>query len=59
MIDLNKTPKSQGYTFPAEWEEHEATWLSWPHKEESWPGKLEEIYPFTVNLLKFFQKTNS
>ena len=38
-----KKPKELGYTFPAEWEEHEATWLSWPHKEESWPGKLEEI----------------
>ena len=38
-----KTPKQLGYVFPAEWEEHEATWLSWPHKEESWPGKLEEI----------------
>ena len=34
MIDLTKTPKSQGYVFPSEWEEHEATWLSWPHKEE-------------------------
>jgi agmatine deiminase len=24
---------------------HEATWLSWPHKEASWPGKLDTIYP--------------
>ena len=23
-----KTPKQLGYVFPAEWEEHEATWLS-------------------------------
>ena len=22
--DIHKTPKSQGYVFPAEWEEHEA-----------------------------------
>jgi agmatine deiminase len=28
---------------PAEWEPHEATWISWPHKEESWPGKMEII----------------
>jgi len=28
---------------PAEWEPHEATWLSWPHKEESWPGAFETI----------------
>ncbi|MBW4888727.1 agmatine deiminase family protein [Mucilaginibacter sp. HMF5004] len=37
-------PASQGYTFPAEWVKHTATWLSWPHKEESWPGKIETIY---------------
>ncbi len=28
---------------PAEWEPHEATWLAWPHKEESWPGLFEAI----------------
>ena len=36
--------QEQDYFFPAEWEKHEATWLSWPHKNESWPGKLESIY---------------
>lgn len=38
------TPKSLGYTFPTEWAKHEATWLSWPHKEESWPDKIHTIY---------------
>jgi len=38
------TPKELGYCFPAEWHHHTATWLSWPHKEESWPGKIETIY---------------
>ncbi len=38
------TPKSLGYYFPAEWHQHKATWLSWPHKEESWPGKIDTIY---------------
>jgi agmatine deiminase len=41
---FNDSPKRAGYSFPAEWEEHEATWLSWPHKEASWPGKIETIY---------------
>ena len=41
---FNSTPKQLGYHFPAEFEPHEATWLSWPHKEESWPGKIETIY---------------
>jgi agmatine deiminase len=28
---------------PAEWEPHRATWISWPHHEPDWPGKLEAI----------------
>lgn len=28
---------------PAEWEEHEATWLAWPHLESHWPGKFQPI----------------
>lgn len=39
------TPKELGYRMPAEWEPHRATWLSWPHKEASWPGKLDVILP--------------
>ncbi|MFC3199735.1 agmatine/peptidylarginine deiminase [Parapedobacter deserti] len=38
------TPKDSGYFFPAEWHPHRATWLSWPHKEASWPGKLDAVY---------------
>lgn len=44
MIDLTKTPASQGYIFPAEWAKQEAMWLSWIHKEESWPGKIDTVY---------------
>ncbi len=29
--------------FPAEWEPHAATWISWPHKEASWPGRFAPI----------------
>jgi agmatine deiminase len=28
---------------PAEWEEHEATWLAWPHELTDWPGKFAPI----------------
>lgn len=31
------------YTFPAEWQPHEATWIAWPHHEPDWPGKLGPI----------------
>ncbi|MEC4004703.1 agmatine deiminase family protein [Flavobacterium sp. SUN052] len=39
-----QTPKELGFYFPAEFNPQRALWLSWPHKEESWPGKIEEIY---------------
>ena len=28
---------------PAEWEPHAATWLSWPHNRDTWPGRFEPI----------------
>jgi agmatine deiminase len=28
---------------PPEWGPHRGTWLSWPHKEASWPGKFEPV----------------
>jgi agmatine/peptidylarginine deiminase len=37
------TPAALGYTMPAEWEKHEATWLGWPHNASDWPGKFETI----------------
>jgi len=56
---MTATPKSLGYHFPAEFEKHDATWLSWPHKEASWPGKIERIYPaysFFVKVLSAVEK---
>lgn len=52
MYTDNITPKSLGYRFPAEWERHAATWLSWPHKEESWPGKIDTIYTPYAEFIK-------
>src|SRR5580692_9730464 len=37
------TPAKLGYSFPAEWEPHVATWLGWPHNASDWPGKFEVI----------------
>ncbi|MEX1241617.1 MAG: agmatine deiminase family protein [Cyclobacteriaceae bacterium] len=50
---MNKfIPKEHGYYFPAEFDEHVATWLSWPHKEASWPGKIETIFPVYARFVK-------
>lgn len=42
---MRATPVELGYRMPPEWALHQATWLSWPHNEASWPGKLEAILP--------------
>lgn len=46
------TPKQLGYHFPAEFAKHESTWLSWPHKEASWPGKIDTIFPVYAKFIK-------
>lgn len=38
-----RTPAEFGFSMPAEWEKHEATWLGWPHNTTDWPGKLDTI----------------
>ena len=46
------TPQQLGFHFPAEFASHEATWLSWPHKEASWPGKIQTIYKPYAQFIK-------
>jgi agmatine deiminase len=52
MNNGEPTPKELGYYFPAEFAPHDATWLSWPHKEASWPGKIHTIYPAYSQFIK-------
>ncbi|MDZ7644894.1 MAG: agmatine deiminase family protein [Woeseiaceae bacterium] len=33
---------------PAEWSPHQGTWMSWPHKRDSWPGKFAPVEPVMV-----------
>ncbi len=59
MAINNNYPATYSYIFPPEWAPHEATWLTWPHKEASWPGKLEAIYaPYCkfIEILSFSEK---
>jgi agmatine deiminase len=41
-----QTPASLGYRMPAEWEPHDATWLSWPRREGiSFPESFDRVLP--------------
>jgi agmatine deiminase len=51
------TLKQLGYYFPAEFHPHVATWLSWPHKEASWPGKINSIYPQYCQFIKYLTES--
>jgi agmatine deiminase len=48
----DSTPRQFGYRMPAEWEPHAATWLSWPHKEASWPGQFAPIPRLYAHLVR-------
>jgi len=37
------TPKKLGFRFPAEWERHESTWLTYPKQNDSWPDHFDEV----------------
>jgi agmatine deiminase len=37
------TPHSLGFRLPAEWDQHECTWLGWPHELTDWPGKFSPV----------------
>ena len=45
-------PAKEGYYFPAEWEKHAATWLSWPHNKQTWSSKFESIWPAYLEFIQ-------
>jgi agmatine deiminase len=52
MSPESRTPAQLGYRWPAEWEPHTATWLSWPHNPDTWPGRIESIPPVWAELVR-------
>jgi agmatine deiminase len=37
---MTDTPRTLGYSMPAEWERHEGTWLAWPKNRETFPKEI-------------------
>jgi agmatine deiminase len=35
------SPRDDGFAMPAEFAEHQATWMSWPTRESLWHGRLD------------------
>ncbi len=55
-----ETPRSLGYRMPAEWERHEATWLSWPKNRLTFPddviANVERIYCQMIEALSWDER---
>ncbi len=47
------TPRNRGFHMPAEWEPHEAVWLSWPHNRNTFPNlsAVEEAYYTLISVI--------
>ncbi|MBL7684545.1 MAG: agmatine deiminase family protein [Deltaproteobacteria bacterium] len=51
----------QNYYMPAEWEPHEATWLTWPKDPITWPNRIpqaEEVYTQMIEALTPAEKVH-
>lgn len=48
---LRGTPLRLGYQMPAEWERHDAIWLSWPYDLDSFP-EIDRVEKTYVSLIK-------
>lgn len=53
---IKSTPYSQGYSIPAEWHPHEATWIRWPHQKDDWPGKMAAISFVYAEIVKYISR---
>jgi agmatine deiminase len=59
MVNSMKTPRELGLRMPAEWEEHAAVWLSWPHDPITFPLGVSLVEEQYANVIKALQKTKS
>ncbi len=57
--DERAWPGKRGYRMPAEWALHEATWLSWPHNHDTWPGHFERVEPAMVEVVRAIAETEN
>lgn len=51
-VPYASSPTRLGYRLPAEWEPHDSTWLSWPHREATWTGGLGPVGKFYGELVR-------
>ena len=45
-----------GMFYPPEWAPHRATWLSWPHNQNTWPGGIASIFDGYIQFINEISK---
>ena len=44
------------YRLPAEWEQHESTWLTWPHNTDTWEHQLKDTQKAYIKFIHSISK---
>ncbi|GGI79222.1 agmatine deiminase [Legionella impletisoli] len=56
------TPKQAGFRMPAEWSPHEACWMAWPSRKETWEKigleRAQHAYAEIANAIAEFEPVN-
>lgn len=53
---VGKTPSQLGYQMPAEWEVHDAVWLSWPYDPDTFPDRVERVENIYLEIIKLIHR---
>jgi agmatine deiminase len=53
---VSETPRSLGFSMPAEWERHDATWLAWPHDPLTFPGRVKNVEKVYLQMILVLHK---
>ncbi|MEM3170047.1 MAG: agmatine deiminase family protein [Candidatus Nitrosotenuis sp.] len=56
---LMETPKRLGYSMPAEWEKHQATWLAWPHDPVTFPNRVKKVEDVYIKIISALHKNEN
>lgn len=44
------------FILPAEWSNHDATWIGWPYNKSDWPGKFSPIPYVFAEIVKYISR---
>jgi len=56
---LSETPRSLGFSMPAEWESHDSTWLAWPHDPVTFPDRVDKVENVYLQMISALSKNEN